>query len=210
MRFRAAAWLAILAAAAPGLAAERPALAVLDFTARNASASDAAVVADFVRAAAVRAQAWRVADKNNMDKILAEQAFQRTGCAEGACAVQLGRLLNVRQIIVGTYALFEGSRVITGQVVEVQEGRILASESVRLEAAADLQPAAERLVNTLVDRMRQPVVPAAVPVLPVTPADGDVRSPVGDLPPTRNRSFKAWAWGSSIFAAVFVLVIVLK
>src|SRR5678809_1606748 len=59
-------------------------MAVMDFNAANASASDAATLSGFIRGAVVRSDKYLVVEKKNMDKILAEQAFQQTGCTSSA------------------------------------------------------------------------------------------------------------------------------
>ena len=67
-------------------------IAVKDFKANNASASEAAAISEFVRSAFVKSGKYNVVDKANMEKILAEQAFQQTGCTDQACAVKLGKM----------------------------------------------------------------------------------------------------------------------
>jgi hypothetical protein len=37
-----------------------------------------------------------------MEKILAESSFQQTGCTSSECAVQIGKILNVKHMIVGS------------------------------------------------------------------------------------------------------------
>src|SRR5437763_647630 len=93
-------------------AADRSNIAVLDLKANNSSQSDAAAISGFVRTAVVRADLWNVVDKGNMDRILAEQAFQQTGCTSQECAVKLGKLLNVQKMIVGDYTVLENTRFI--------------------------------------------------------------------------------------------------
>ena len=60
--------------------------------------------------------------REGLDKILAEQALQQSGCVSDECAVQVGRLLNVRKIIMGSinYA-FDVYSVIV-RIVDVESG----------------------------------------------------------------------------------------
>ena len=128
-----------------------PAVAVMEFEANDASPADAATVAQFVRSALVRTRRFAVVDKHNMDKILAEQAFQRTGCVSESCAVELGKILNVSAIMFGSYGLFEGVRVVSLQLVDVRTGHIVASETERFRGADFVEGAGGLLVTRLVD-----------------------------------------------------------
>jgi len=99
-------------------------VAVLDFEANNASAADAAVLTELVRSALVNTHAITLVDKKNMQAILSEQAFQQTGCTTEVCAVKLGRLLNVRKIIIGNYSVLGDNRYLMARVVDVETGKV--------------------------------------------------------------------------------------
>jgi len=66
-----------------------------------------------------------------MDRILAEQAFQQTGCTSSECAVKLGKLLNVHKMVVGEYSVIEKLRFITASLVDVETGRIERTGNVQ-------------------------------------------------------------------------------
>jgi hypothetical protein len=155
-RLAASALLAALAFPAAALAVEqtgtatgKPVIAVADFGANNASPGDAAVVSELVRAAVFRGGNYSVVEKKSMDAVLAEQAFQQTGCTTEECAVKMGRLLNVQKMVMGTYGVFEGVRVVTARVVDVETGKIEANEVEKGFAAQDIDAASGRLVARL-------------------------------------------------------------
>jgi hypothetical protein len=124
-------------------------IAVLDFQANNASAGDAAFVSEFVRSAVVKAGVYNVVDKKNMEKILAEQAFQQSGCTSEECAVKLGKILNVNKMVVGIYGNFEGTRILTARLVDVETGKIEKSETAKGFTPTDVDRASEDLVARL-------------------------------------------------------------
>ncbi|MEW6556171.1 MAG: PorV/PorQ family protein [Elusimicrobiota bacterium] len=114
-------------------------LAVADFVGKNVSAADASIVAGFLRTEIVKLQVCNVIEKANMDKILAEAAFQQTGCTTSECAVQIGKLLNVKQMVVGDLSKLMDTYFITVNLVEVETGKILKSETVKAYSAEELQ-----------------------------------------------------------------------
>jgi len=115
---------AIYGIPAHGATEEKQAVAIMDFAASNAPATEASIMADFVRSAMVRSGKFRVVDKKNMESILAEQAFQQTGCTSQECAVKLGKLLNVKKMIVGNYGMLGGIRYMSANLVNVETGEI--------------------------------------------------------------------------------------
>lgn len=127
----------------------KPVIAVADFTANNAPLGDAAVVSEMVRVAVFRGGNYSVVEKKSMDALLAEQAFQQTGCTTEECAVKMGRLLNVKIMLMGTYSVFEGVRMVTARIVDVETGQIEGNEVEKGFEAGDIDAAAGRLVARL-------------------------------------------------------------
>lgn len=150
-----------LLARAAGATEARPALAVADFIANNTSGSDAAVLTDLVRAAVITDGTYTVVDKKDMDKLLAEQAFQKTGCTSEDCAVKLGKILNVQKMIVGTYSLLGNERFLTARIVDVETGRIEHSATRKGFDNRDADVAAQALVSQLFGREAPTNAPAS-------------------------------------------------
>jgi len=104
-------------------------VAVLDFEARPPlSPAEAGFISDFFRADLVRSPLLTLVDRNNMEKIFAEQGLQQTGCTTTECAVQLGKILNVRYIVTGSCGKLLNKYVITMNVIDVQSGKIVYSD----------------------------------------------------------------------------------
>lgn len=164
--------------AGPAAAPAKPTIAVPDLIAWHAPADDAVVLSSFVRTAVVKSGAYAVVDKNNMDKVLAEQAFQQTGCTSQECAVKLGRILKVDRILIGTLGVYEDARVLTAQIVEVETGRIAASESITIPPHERIEDTAGRFVRSLLD----------------TPAPADAAEPVAAAPPAPGPSPSGRPW----------------
>jgi len=190
--------------------ADKPAAAVLDFEAYRTTPGDAAIVAQFIRSAVVKSGVFAVVDKNNMDKVLNEQAFQMLGCTTAECAVKLGRVLNVRYIILGKYSLFDDARIITAQVVDVENGRIVASESEAVRGELTIDGASNRIVEQIFSSLRSDYVlggdendgAIVVPEPARTePAPRLTTAEEESLP--REQSPWKWLAGAAILAGIF-------
>ncbi|MEW6557829.1 MAG: CsgG/HfaB family protein [Elusimicrobiota bacterium] len=125
--------------------------AVADFVGKNVSAADASIVADFIRTELVSIGKYNVVEKANMNKILAEVAFQQTGCTESECAVQIGRILNVQKMVVGSLSKLEGIYYITANIVDVATGKIENSKSAKCKLPEELMSTAQDLTHYLIE-----------------------------------------------------------
>ena len=175
----------VIGIAIPALGAApdgRETIAVQDFSPSNASATDAVTITGFVRRAMVRTKKYRVVEKSNMDKILAVQAFQQTGCTDAECAVKLGKILNARKVVVGEYAVMEGMKILTASLVDVETGEIEQTGEVKGFDVKGASDAASQLVAQLtgvaVAAPQTPVVraeaPSAVPSATAGPPAAEI------------------------------------
>jgi hypothetical protein len=124
-------------------------LAVAELKAEGTSASDAAVITGLIRNSLVKYNSISVVDKSNMDRVLAEQTFQQTGCTTQECAVKLGKLLNVRCMVVGSFGKLLSSYFLNVNLVDVENGRIISAESEKVSNIDEI----ERSVGNLSSRI---------------------------------------------------------
>jgi len=124
-------------------------LAVADFVGKNVSAADASIVADFLRTEFVHLGRYNVVEKANMDRILAEAAFQQTGSTGAEYAVQIGKILNVQQMVVGSLSKLTDTYYITANLVEVETGKILKSERIETFSSKELSYICKILADKL-------------------------------------------------------------
>ncbi len=122
-------------------------IAVAEFGSRDVSAMDANSISDFFRTEMVNTNLFNVLERSNMEKILEEQQFQLTGCTEQECAVQMGKLLNVEKIIIGTVSKFDLYYYITARVIDIETGEITVSEKIRSKKKKSLPDKSEQLAS---------------------------------------------------------------
>jgi TolB-like protein len=132
---------------------ERINVAVSGLEPQNVSAGDAAVVSDLIRSELVKTETCNVVEKQNMEKILTEHAFQQAGCTDQDCAVKLGRILNVRRMIVGSFGRLVDQFFISIRMVDVETGKAVYADTARFASSDE----AERAVRDLVAKMMRQV-----------------------------------------------------
>ena len=107
----------------------KPTIAIADLEPQNVAAGDSAVITDMFRTELVKQRTFSVIEKSNMEKVLTEQSFQQTGCTSSECAVKIGKILNVRYLIVGSFGKLMGQYIITFRMVDVETANVVYSDS---------------------------------------------------------------------------------
>ncbi|MEK7474131.1 MAG: CsgG/HfaB family protein [Candidatus Coatesbacteria bacterium] len=130
-------------------------LAVMNFEAQNTAAGDAAVITDLLRSELVKQGAFNVVDKTNMDRILAEQTFQQTGCTSQECAVKLGKVLNVKFLVVGTFGKALGRYVLSMRVVEVETAKIIYTDEAEAGDLTGVRSGIRDIANRLTEAVKK-------------------------------------------------------
>ena len=103
-------------------------LAVMDFDARGIAAYEAASLTDWLRSDLVKIGTVPVVERGKMLSILMEeQDLQLLGCASDACAVEIGQLLGVSHMVVGSIGKVGSSFSIIVRTIDVETGKIVNS-----------------------------------------------------------------------------------
>jgi TolB-like protein len=113
-------------------------VAVTALQARGVAESDAAVFTETLADVLLRSGKVRVMERSQMDKILAEQGFQQAGaCDTAECAVQMGRLLGIERIVVGSVGKVGETYSLSVRMVDVGTGEVLSSSRRNHRGAID-------------------------------------------------------------------------
>lgn len=105
-------------------AQEKASVAVMDFSAKNVSKDDAAILAEFFRSELIKTGKFDVLDRNHIRKILEEQQFQSTGTTDIRSAVKIGKLANAQYVFVGAYSKLDTLFMLNIEMVNVLTGKI--------------------------------------------------------------------------------------
>ncbi len=133
-------------------------VAVMNLDARNVGKSDAVIITGFIRESLVKTDKFKVLERESMEEILREQRFQLTGCTSQECAVKTGKLLNVRQMVVGSLSKLGSKYYISVRLVDVQDSTILMAETAECFSTDELRNAAE-IIGVKLAGMTAPSLP---------------------------------------------------
>lgn len=82
---------------------------------------------DRLRSELIKLGEFRILERSQMDAILAEQAFQQSGCVAEECVVQMGQLLGADFIIAGSAGRVQDLVSLSLKFISVENGEILHS-----------------------------------------------------------------------------------
>ncbi len=115
-----------------------PTVAVLNIDVQVGVPEDYAVpMSDMIRTALFQTGRVRVMERNRMDDILKEQGFQLSGCTSDECAVQVGKLLGVQQMVAGSLSKLGETYTITLRLIDVETGEVLAAAMTSCRCTID-------------------------------------------------------------------------
>jgi hypothetical protein len=132
---------------------EKMRVAILDLQATNVSKATARGVSDMIRTDMIDMGIFTVVERSQMMEILKEQGFQQTGCTDSSCAVQLGKLVSAKKILVGEISKIGTAIQITVRIVDVEKGiaEFASSEKAANESMVD--EASRKLSIKLAERI---------------------------------------------------------
>jgi TolB-like protein len=138
----------LLGPVAPAMAAEKvpasnvtrvPMVAVLPFTAQSLTPDARDGLSANLASELLRTGKFRVMERSQMDVILKEQGFQQSGaCSGDQCAVEMGKLLAVDAMVLGTVAKVGETYTLNARLVNVQSGEVMQSVSRNSRANVDV------------------------------------------------------------------------
>ncbi|MBU1078273.1 MAG: CsgG/HfaB family protein [Spirochaetes bacterium] len=137
-----------------GLQAEKMRIAIMDLQAMDVSKNTARAVSELIRTELFNTGYFRVVERSEMNSILKEQGLQFTGCTETECAVQVGKLLSARKILVGSVSKLGTSFIINARIVDVERGEMEFGDKAKAESESELDKAVERFARKLAGRIK--------------------------------------------------------
>ena len=100
-------------------------LAVLDLDAEGISESEARIISERLRSSIFETGKFIVLERDKMNEVLKEQGFQQSGCATNECVVEIGRLIGMQQMVVGSIGKIGNLYTFNVRIIDVESGRVL-------------------------------------------------------------------------------------
>lgn len=149
-------------------------LAVFDLMGEEVDSLDAAAATRFLVTDIVKTGKFIVLDRANIERILGEQAFQRSGVTSPDDAARLGRLLNVQKILLGSLLKLGGEYYLNVNVVDVETAAIVLAARERCRSMDELPQLTEKIAEQLAQMVIPPEIEALAKEPEPTPAEREL------------------------------------
>ncbi|MEN9353767.1 MAG: hypothetical protein RL318_1092, partial [Fibrobacterota bacterium] len=105
-----------------------PLVAVVPLTGAGIDEATSLVVTDALSHELIQSGEVRVMERSQMEQILKERGFQQSGACTGSdCVIEMGKLLSIDKMVVGSVGKLGSSHTISVRVVDVATGEVLGS-----------------------------------------------------------------------------------
>ena len=182
-----------------------PSLAVLTLAANGQVSTEVAtIMTDRLRGLLLQQGTYQMMERTQMTAILREQGFQASmlDCSSTACALELGKLLSVRYLLVGSISQLGQVYTLNARLLDAQTGQIMQERFVDCRCSFEelLTTQAPRLASQLaqpVQHTAPPKTQALSPVefkSPITAALLNIPGPLGYV------YLEEWGWMAAMLA----------
>ena len=107
----------------------KPTVAILDFEGQGVSESEVQTLTERMRTEIGNTNAIRLIERKAVEKIMAEQGFQQTGCTSDECAAEVGQLLGVQFMVSGSIGKMGDAYTIDAKMFSVETGETVRSKN---------------------------------------------------------------------------------
>jgi hypothetical protein len=126
-------------------------IAVMDLDAKGVEPSVAGVITENVRYEfGKRKDLFDLVAREKMVQLAKEKAFQLTGCTDVSCAVQIGKALNVKKMVIGSVTKLGNKYALFLKTVDVEAERVECSE--KEDAGTDVEQT-DKVVSDVVKHL---------------------------------------------------------
>lgn len=108
------------------------------------------IVAEWLITAFVKDGRFDVIERNLLEKILNEQKLSTSGLIDANSASKIGRILGAKAIISGSVIRIQNTIEVNARIINVQDGSIVAAESVSSSGNGRLHPLVVRMADKII------------------------------------------------------------
>ena len=103
-------------------------VAIVDFEGRGISQLEAKTLTDRFRSSLNKTGTVRMVERRMMEEVLQEQGFQQTGCTSDECAVEVGQMLGVQNMVGGAIGKVGNTFTIDVRMISIETGETISTK----------------------------------------------------------------------------------
>jgi len=108
-------------------------IAIIDFEGIGVSTDDAKTLTQRLTSEMIALEVYQVLERSEMKRLLEEQKFQYSGCVDLKCAVEVGKLLGAKYMVVGNISKLGNAFSVDSRLISVESGESYVSAKYTLQ-----------------------------------------------------------------------------
>ena len=158
-------------------------IAVIEFEGKGISQVEASALSDELEIHLSNFSGYTVVERGKMEEVLEEQGFQQSGCVSEECAVEVGKMLGTKVIVVGSISKVGSTFSVNAKIVDVETGKIDKTANYKYRGQIDgllvtgMAQVASQLTGQSINQAAVATTPTPVP----TPRPVAPRKKVGSI-----------------------------
>lgn len=176
-------------------------VAISDFQLNGIDSAQGAALTDALATELKNTGRFRVMERSQMDKVLQEQGFQQSGvCDNSNCAIQVGQLLSIDAMVIGSISQVGGTLALNARLVDVGSGEVQVA--LNRNSSLGFADMLDNVVPQMAKGLADPQGPYGIAY---KPEDSSARALSTD------QGFSWWPWvaGGAVAIGGVILAIVL-
>ena len=112
-------------------------IAIIDFEGIGITNDEARVLTQRLTSEMINIGVYQVLERSEMKRLLDEQKFQYSGCVDLNCAVELGKMLGAKYMVVGTISKVGRTFTVDSRLIYVESSEAYASGQYTSDGSID-------------------------------------------------------------------------
>jgi TolB-like protein len=112
-------------------------IAIIDFEGIGVSIDEARVLTQRLASELISLNVYQLFERSKVDQLLKEKKFQHSGCVDATCAVEIGKLVGVEHMVIGTVSKIGNTYSVDSRMIDVESGASLISAEYSTQNSID-------------------------------------------------------------------------
>ena len=108
-------------------------IAIIDFEGIGVSEGEARALTQRLTSEIISLEMYQIVERSEMKRLLDEQKFQYSGCVDITCAVDIGKLIGAKYIVVGSISKLGNIFSLDSRMISVETGESYISATYTVE-----------------------------------------------------------------------------
>ena len=102
-------------------------IAIIDFEGIGVTKDEARALTQRLTSEMIVLEEYQIVERSEMKRLLSEQKFQYSGCVDIACAVDIGKLIGAKYMVIGSVSKLGSAYSLDSRMISVETGEAYIS-----------------------------------------------------------------------------------